>query len=128
MIGFREFVETKEDPCWDGYQQYGMKDKNGKKVPNCIPKEEYKSDAQRKAAWAARNEKGIKESNDIDEATYQGRKVPLNKPMSGDVKKSKVYVDPDGDGKAKKVEFGDPNMTIKKNNPERRKSFRAPWL
>ena len=54
MIGFREFVETKEDPCWDGYQQYGMKDKNGKKVPNCIPKEEYKSDAQRKAVWAAR--------------------------------------------------------------------------
>jgi hypothetical protein len=61
----------------------------------------------------------------VDEATYQGRKVPLNKPMSGDVKKSKVYVDVDGDGKAKKVEFGDPNMTIKKNIPARRKSFRA---
>lgn len=59
------------------------------------------------------------------EATYQGKKVPLNKPMSGDVKKSKVYVDPDGDGKAKKVNFGDKNMTIKKNNPARRKSFRA---
>jgi len=61
----------------------------------------------------------------IDEATYQGRKVTLNKPMPGDVKKSKVYVDPDGDGKAKKVEFGDPNMTIKKHIPARRKSFRA---
>ena len=58
-------------------------------------------------------------------ATYQGKKVPLNKPMSGDVKKSKVYVDPDGDGKAKKVNFGDKNMTIKKNIPARRKSFRA---
>jgi len=87
--------------------------------------EEYKSDAQRKAVWASRNEKGIKEDEDLDEATYKGREVPLNKPMSGDVKKSKVYVDPDGDGKAKKVEFGDPNMTIKKNNPARRKSFRA---
>lgn len=61
----------------------------------------------------------------LAEATYQGRKVTLNKPMPGDVKKSKVYVDPDGDGKAKKVEFGDPNMTIKKNIPARRKSFRA---
>lgn len=59
------------------------------------------------------------------EATYQGKKVPLNKPMPGDVKKSKVYVDPDGDGKAKKVNFGDKNMTIKKSNPARRKSFRA---
>ena len=69
----------------------------------------------------------------LEEATYQGREVPLNKPMPGDVKKSKVYVDPDGDGKAKKVNFGDkklsikkdPNMTIKKDNPARRKSFRA---
>tara|TARA_R110000787_G_scaffold286086_1_gene403288 strand:+ start:775 stop:1356 length:582 start_codon:yes stop_codon:yes gene_type:complete len=27
----------KEDPCWDGYKQIGMKKKNGKKVPNCVP-------------------------------------------------------------------------------------------
>lgn len=60
-----------------------------------------------------------------NEATYQGKKVPLNKPMPGDVKKSKVYVDPDGDGKAKKVNFGDKKMRIKKSNPARRKSFRA---
>ena len=59
------------------------------------------------------------------EATYQGKKVPLNKPMAGDVKKSKVYVDPDGDGKATKVNFGDKNMTIKKHIPARKKSFRA---
>jgi hypothetical protein len=61
----------------------------------------------------------------VKEATYQGKKVPLNKPMQGDVKKSKVFVDPDGDGKAQKVNFGDKNMTIKKNIPARRKSFRA---
>jgi hypothetical protein len=60
-----------------------------------------------------------------NEATYQGKKVKLNTPMKGDVKKSKVYVDPDGDGKAKKVNFGDKNMTIKKDIPARRKSFRA---
>ena len=59
------------------------------------------------------------------EATYQGKKVALNKPSAGDVKKSKVFVDLNGDGKATKVNFGDPNMTIKKDIPARRRSFRA---
>ncbi len=61
----------------------------------------------------------------IEEAEYQGRKVPLNKPMRGDVKKSKVYVKDPKTGNVKKVNFGDKNMKIKKSNPERRKSFRA---
>lgn len=61
----------------------------------------------------------------IHEATYQGREVPLNKPMKGDVKKSKVYVDPDGDGKAQKVNFGDKTLSIKKNIPARKKSYCA---
>lgn len=60
----------------------------------------------------------------IGEAEYQGRKVPLGKPMQGDVAKSKVYVKKPN-GKVVKVNFGDKNMTIKKNNPARRKSFRA---
>jgi hypothetical protein len=60
----------------------------------------------------------------LNEAEYQGRKVPLGKPMKGDVKKSKVYVRKPN-GKVVKVNFGDKNMTIKKSNPSRRKSFRA---
>ena len=60
----------------------------------------------------------------VQEAEYQGRKVPLGKPMQGDVAKSKVYVKKPN-GKVVKVNFGDKNMTIKKNNPARRKSFRA---
>ena len=59
------------------------------------------------------------------EATYKGKTVPLNKPMVGDVKKSKVYVDPDGDGKAKKVNFGDKKLSIKKGIPARKKSYCA---
>ena len=59
-----------------------------------------------------------------NEAEYQGRKVALGKPMAGDVKKSKVYVK-NAKGNVVKVNFGDPNMTIKKSNPARRKSFRA---
>jgi hypothetical protein len=60
----------------------------------------------------------------VDEAEYQGREVKLGKPMSGDVKKSKVYVR-GPKGNVVKVNFGDPNMRIKKSNPARRKSFRA---
>ena len=60
----------------------------------------------------------------INEAEYQGRKVQLGKVMQGDVKKSKVYVK-NAKGNVVKVNFGDPNMTIKKSNPARRKSFRA---
>lgn len=60
----------------------------------------------------------------IAEAEYQGREVKLNQPMAGDVKKSKVYV-MGPKGNVLKVNFGDPNMTIKKDNPARRRSFRA---
>jgi hypothetical protein len=63
--------------------------------------------------------------DDMDEAKYQGREVPLGKPMAGDVKKSKVYVRDPSTGNIKKVNFGDPNMRIKKSIPGRRKSFRA---
>ena len=72
--------------------------------------------------------KVFKEQNfwgEIEEAAeYQGRKVTLNKPTKGDVKKSKVYVKNDK-GNVVKVEFGDPNMEIKRDDPARRKSFRA---
>ena len=61
----------------------------------------------------------------IEEAEYQGRKVKLNKPMRGDVKKFKVFVKDPKTGNVKKVNFGDKNMRIKKSNPKRRKSFRA---
>lgn len=61
----------------------------------------------------------------LEEAEYQGRKVPLGKPMQGDVKKFKVYVKDPSTGNIKKVNFGDKNMRIKKSNPKRRKSFRA---
>lgn len=66
-----------------------------------------------------------KHKNVLTEAKYQGREVPLGKPMKGDVKKSKVYVRNPATGKIVKVNFGDKNMKIKKNIPARRKSFRA---
>jgi hypothetical protein len=64
------------------------------------------------------------QSSSVSEAEYQGRNVPLGKPMAGDVKKSKVYVK-NPQGNVVKVNFGDKKMRIKKSNPNRRKSFRA---
>lgn len=62
----------------------------------------------------------------INEAEYQGRKVTLNKPFltPDGPKKRSVYVK-NGKGNVVKVNFGDPNMRIKKNSPSHRKSFRA---
>lgn len=58
-------------------------------------------------------------------AEYQGKDVKLNKPTKGDRKKYKVYVkDPKTDN-VKKVEFGDPNLEIKRDDPDRRKNFRS---
>ena len=46
FLKFGESVEedliNEEDPCWDSHKQVGMKKKNGKQVPNCVPKEESK--------------------------------------------------------------------------------------
>jgi hypothetical protein len=62
----------------------------------------------------------------VDEAEYQGRKVSLGKPFltPGGPKKRSVYVK-NPKGNIVKVNFGDPNMRIKKSNPARRKNFRA---
>lgn len=61
----------------------------------------------------------------LDEAKYQGREVKLGKPMAGDVKKYKVYVRDPKTGNIKKVNFGDKKLSIKRDDPKRRKNFRA---
>ena len=72
------------------------------------------------------------DETELFDAEYQGRKVPLNKPMRGDVKKFKVYVKDPSSGNVKKVNFGHggtsakrPTMRIRKSNQKARKSFRA---
>ena len=82
----------------------------------------------------------LAEGETIEEAVYKGRTVKLNKPMRGDVKKFKVYVnsgrkDKKGRIIAKKVNFGhggtsakkkgEKTMKIRKSNPKARKNFRA---
>jgi hypothetical protein len=143
--------------CWDGYKEVGGKMKNGKMVPNCVPvKEDINSDDDVNYGKIEPEEydvdnyddfkdfiKFIREYNtELSEATcecmteaeYQGRNVPLGKPMRGDVKKFKVYVKNPA-GNVVKVNFGhggtsaaakgEKTMKIRKSNPKARKSFRA---
>ena len=137
-------MQQMTEACWEGYKQVGMKEKGGKMVPNCVPVEELyvrpesdvTSDSDFKpdedelnegeycprclAEYMIRKKLGV-----LEEAEYHGRKVPLGKPMRGDVKKFKVFVRDPKTGNVKKVNFGDKKMRIKKSNPKRRKSFRA---
>jgi hypothetical protein len=157
------------ESCWDGYKQVGMKELNGKMVPNCVPvkelytrpESEVTSDMDVKPDTEHDRERGMFGSENTDteldiedycteclievlqgkhpeqlgEAEYHGRTVPLGKPMRGDVKKFKVFVRDPSSGNIKKVNFGhggtsakrrgEKTMKIKKNIPSRRKAFRA---
>lgn len=140
-------LKEMENPCWKGYEMVGTKTKDGKEVPNCVPvKEDIDSDADVNYGNVEPEEYDVDNYDDYEdfikymrtyrqelaeatcpcllEAEYQGRNVPLGKPMRGDVKKFKVYVKNPA-GNVVKVNFGDPNMRIKKSNPDRRRSFRA---
>ena len=70
------------------------------------------------------DEYGNVENVSLNENEYKGKKVELNKPMPGDVKKFKVFVK-NKKGNVIKINFGDPNMEIKRDDPKRKKAFRA---
>ena len=127
------------DPCWKGYEQIGMKTKNGREVPNCVPIKKAEGYCpQCLIEYIERcdemNEYITLAQPGLNEAEYRGRKVKLGKPMRGDIKKFKVYVR-NAAGNVVKVNFGhggtsakragQKTMRIRKSNPARRKSFRA---
>jgi len=105
--------DPKDNPCWKGYKPVGTKVKNGKTVPNCVPVEE---DIAEEVDWV----------NILFEADYQGKSVKLNDPFRtpDGPKKFGVYT-MGPNGKVVVVRFGDPNMEIKRDDPERLKSYRA---
>jgi hypothetical protein len=108
--------DAKTGACWEGYER----------VPN-TKKGEPNSCRKIGSTAADLKESWDEEWTEYSEAAeYQGRKVTLNKPFltPDGPKKRSVYVKNDK-GNVVKVNFGDPNMKIKKNDPARRKSFRA---
>ena len=130
-----------DEACWKGYQQFGMKDKGGKQVPNCVPIKEADGYCEQclveyiKHAYTTDKPDIIEIMEPgLNEAEYQGRKVQLGKPTRGDSKKFKVYVKNDkgnvvkvnfGHGGTSAAKAGQKTMRIRKSNPARRRSFRA---
>jgi hypothetical protein len=106
-----------------GLQAYLGKKKYGEEGMKALQKAGREGASKEKMAQIRAKHDKLDEE-EMDEAKYQGREVPLGKPMAGDVKKSKVYVR-GPKGNVVKVNFGDKKMRIKKSNPARRKSFRA---
>lgn len=106
-------VDTPSDPETESYSAFKYEDPETGEVYTYRRRGIHEKDGRRL------NYVGLAEE-------YQGRKVTLNKPFrtSNGPKKFAVYVKNES-GNVVIVRFGDPNMKIKKNIPERRKSFRA---
>jgi hypothetical protein len=82
-----ENKQMDKDPCWSGYQMVGMKKKNGKEVPNCVPaNEEVELD------------EGVYSQQDIEDrenAANPGMRSPRKKkepPFEGPYKSTKSVV------------------------------------
>ena len=123
-------ITEKRGTCWVGYQQIGMKEKDGKMVPNCVKEVVdiyWENELGESCGYTF---EFPEDEQPMSEAEYQGRKVKLNKIMQGDKKKFKVYVK-NNKGNVVKVNFGQGGdakggtMRIRKSNPKARASFRA---
>lgn len=96
-----------------------------KKGPSSTPGQKMdidKRNKQFKTPPCMIDKKGAKMSK--EDNINEAKNPPLNKPMKGDVKKFKVFVKNEK-GNVVKVNFGDKNMEIKRDDPKRRKNFRA---
>lgn len=122
-----EYVDFEDQPeewdiaeakpgLWENIRK--KKEREGKDYKPAKPGDKDRPDPE---AW-----KKAQEPKKSKSAEYQGRKVTLNKPFRtpDGPKKFAVYTKNESN-KVVIVRFGDPNMEIKKDNPERRKSFRA---
>ena len=94
--------EVQEDPCWDTHKQVGTKMKNGKAVPNCVPRNEKIEVAQdpdiddRKGSQPATYQKGIK-----SKSTKAARDAHFKKMGKRPDDDKSAYVDAPGDKKAR---------------------------
>jgi len=89
LEGVKEPTGDLKNACWKGYTAVGMKMKNGRKVPNCVPKEETEVD---EACWKGYTKRGMKKKGDrmvpncvpteeteIEEKYGKGYKSPWDK-------------------------------------------------
>jgi hypothetical protein len=71
-MNLTKIIKELENPCWKGYEMIGMKDKDGREVPNCVPVSEDKG-----PCWKGYQQVGMKEKD--------GRQVPNCVPVSEDI-------------------------------------------
>jgi len=123
--------QAQQDECWECYEA-AMEEGTNEAWEECYKKTNWsmipegdEHTCEGDEFYEIYGDINADAKENLEEAEYRGRKVPLGKPMRGDVKKFKVFVRNPSTGKVKKVNFGDKNMRIKKSNPKRRKSFRA---
>tara|TARA_R110002020_G_scaffold16421_4_gene57942 strand:+ start:750 stop:2483 length:1734 start_codon:yes stop_codon:yes gene_type:complete len=107
----------KNDPCWEGYEQYGMKDKDGKKVPNCIKKnnaiETSHKEDEKKHEWDGKfssstirddvkddDDKAVSEEESLEELT-DGKLEEVEKLKSWELWLEKDALDGKGGNEAK---------------------------
>ena len=130
MYGSEEYVESLDNLYIPQDSEYFDYDEDTEELDLSLAKYAYRDPATNEIYYFERKSSYKKDGRHLvfmsEASEYQGRKVQLNKPFRtpDGPKKSSVYVKNDK-GNIVKVNFGDPNMTIKKNIPERRKSFRA---
>ena len=106
------------------YKQYGGDEEKANKVAWAAVKKKYIKNEQ--GEWSKMATHDYDDEDIDEESKYEGKKVKLNKPFRtpGGPKKFSVYVR-NAKGNVVKVNFGDPNMEIKRDDAKRRKSFRA---
>jgi|TARA_B100000073_G_scaffold262643_1_gene222371 hypothetical protein len=79
-------IKEAQGPCWDGYEQRGMKKKGDKLVPNCVPVREVKQDKDikdREGTQPAKYYAKDAEGDDMSKATKQARARHFEKKKSG---------------------------------------------
>ncbi len=98
---------TEENPCWDTHKQVGMKKKNGKMVPNCVPKEEFvaekedKDIGKRKGTQPAKYYAKDAEGDKMAKSTKQARARHFAKGSAKDDSDDSAYKPAPGDKSAK---------------------------
>jgi hypothetical protein len=131
-FGFEEELTAENfyDPREEDYEDIGYPMEDIEEFNIIFSKFEYRNPVTNELYYYDRKGIYTKDGTQLiyigKASEYQGRKVQLNKPFRtpDGPKKFSVYVKNDK-GNVVKVNFGDPNMKIKKNIPERRRSFRA---
>ena len=116
-----EDLDEEDDPCWDGYEMVGMKNKDGKEVPNCVPiKESAKLSEEQIDELIEEFMNQLEEGGSCDGPTKKTSSTAKGKKWMQCVK------NPDGKG-YKRVHWGQKGVRVtgKSGNTKRKKSFRA---